>query len=117
MTGRNGGYDAPMAWKATVRQTLGWPMRRALNPRFEAVAHEIAQTRGAAQADAEAIRQVTAAVERSISEAIEEQVQSVIEVGANVGDRLDRALVVLERVEARLDALDAERLASRTTAE
>jgi hypothetical protein len=106
-----------MSWKASVRQAAGWPLRRALNPRFEAVANEIAQSRGAAQADAQAMRELTAAIERSIAEAIEEHVQSVIEVAAIVGDQLDRTLVVLERIEARLDAADAEPLASPNSAE
>jgi FkbM family methyltransferase len=110
-------YDQAMSWKASVRQALGWPLRRALNPRFEAVAYEIARVQGSAHAEAEATRQLTAAIERSISESIEQHVQSVIEVAANVGDRLDRTLVVLERIESRLDAADAERPGSRTPAE
>jgi ABC-type transporter Mla subunit MlaD len=100
-----------------AKQALGWPLRRTLNPRFEAVSAALDRVEGAAHAEAEATRNLTAAIERSIQEAIEQHTQSVIEVAANVGDRLDRTLIVLERLEARLDQAEAAQPASRAAPE
>jgi hypothetical protein len=83
-------------------RAIRWPLRRARNPRLEDLARRIDSATAVTREEGNAGRHAIAA----LAGTIEEHVQGLIEITDHLSARLDRAILLLERIESRLTDLE-----------